>query len=733
MDVAVVIDAEGHATLDQPLEPEALREAVLQSLAHSEFRPASREGQPVAARVRLRMSFEPEPGAAAPPEQLPASETPPAVAQPAQSVPLITPIAPAQTALTLREPELYGASGRVGALAATVRRMQPQETRDLPGAFGDPFRVVDALPGVVPALSGLPYVYVRGAPPAGTVYYYDGIQVPALFHLALGPAVVHPSLIDEIDFYASVAPARYGRFTGGVLSGGPTPRPPPTAANAELELRVIDVMGRVELPLAGGSLTVSGRYGYPGPVVKLFSPESTLDYWDYQTRLVLPTDAHGRFELVWFGSYDRAGFRDSRGRLSTFAFEFHRLEARLIRQLGALELGSAVQLGFEHSRIDTGLRVKAMRIGPRLYASYKTSSGVRLRFGAEMFGTVGDLYAPPNPDEGPIQVRVPVADDVAARSMMGAYAELSVPLWERLRVDLGVRGDLWLTGSRSEAAVDPRLTLVYRSHPGVHWHAAVGTGHQPAVFLIPLPGIADVGLEHGLQGAIQSEVGVAFDLPWELRLELQGYLQRFTDMIFPELALDQTSDCASLPTQVADATPRCVGAYPRASAWARGGELFLRRSPTEALSGWISYTLGEASADSDDGEHFTPTFDVRHVLNLVLQYRFGGGFSAGTRMQYRSGKMARYVFVRESTIPHYQRLPGFFRADLQFSYSWQPSWGKLRVSLEWFNITLSREATDIQCRDGVGVGANPIRDATPCAEVVAPALFFPNLGVRAEF
>ena len=35
------------------------------------------------------------------------------------------------------------------------------EMRNLPGAFGDPFRVIEALPGVVPALSGLPGAFVR--------------------------------------------------------------------------------------------------------------------------------------------------------------------------------------------------------------------------------------------------------------------------------------------------------------------------------------------------------------------------------------------------------------------------------------------------------------------------------------------------------------------------------------------------------------------------------------------
>ena len=37
-----------------------------------------------------------------------------------------------------------------------------------------------------------PYLIVRGATPAGSLSYYDGIPVPSLFHLALGPSVVDP-------------------------------------------------------------------------------------------------------------------------------------------------------------------------------------------------------------------------------------------------------------------------------------------------------------------------------------------------------------------------------------------------------------------------------------------------------------------------------------------------------------------------------------------------------------
>src|SRR5688572_27700537 len=77
--------------------------------------------------------------------------------------------------------------GRVREPSSTS--LQREELRSLPGAFGDPFRALEALPGSAPLQSGTPYVILRGAPPGNTATLIDGIPVPLLFHLAIGPAV----------------------------------------------------------------------------------------------------------------------------------------------------------------------------------------------------------------------------------------------------------------------------------------------------------------------------------------------------------------------------------------------------------------------------------------------------------------------------------------------------------------------------------------------------------------
>ncbi|HKP56377.1 MAG TPA: hypothetical protein VJV78_06650, partial [Polyangiales bacterium] len=55
LELFVVIGADGHARLDDPLAPAALYEAIGAALSASVFQPAQAGGAPVAVRVRVRL------------------------------------------------------------------------------------------------------------------------------------------------------------------------------------------------------------------------------------------------------------------------------------------------------------------------------------------------------------------------------------------------------------------------------------------------------------------------------------------------------------------------------------------------------------------------------------------------------------------------------------------------------------------------------------------------------
>lgn len=755
LEVVVRVEIDGRASLEEASAQGELRARIEQAIEQARFAPARINDEPVSARVRLRFAL-----------RRPQVEQP-EVVRGESAMP--------KAALQDLDRDQLGARAEVDPPRPAARKLALAEMRDVPGAFGDPFRVLDTLPGVVPLFSGLPYVFVRGAPPAGTIYVYDGITMPALFHLALGPAVIHPTMIGDLQFYAAVPPARYGRRTGGVFAAEGKKPDPSKGVQGEAELRLLDVSGMVDAPLDAGDkrhrLQVAGRYGYPGLLLSIFAEDAVLAYWDYQLRYSVPLSKSDRVELTWFGSYDYVGEADDPDDDDNFALEFHRAELRVLRERPDFELGFALQGGYEESSLGDEVGVYAWRLGPRTWAAVKLSDDVRMRVGMDMLAALGAIdgdrggppveppsqTAPPTanalalPVPGDPAQRVglaedddfspfdnPVFADVSGRNLAGVYAELEVDVTDQLTVAPGLRADAWLTGAlltgaHVQNALEPRLITSYQLTPEWRVHAGAGLGHQVAALPIALPGFNDVALERGLQRSISTEAGVAFAPLPELRFESTIFYNHLSGLLLPDLFVMCSDDNDEAFCEGDD--------IPRGEVDAYGIELFAKRDASKALSGWLSYTLGWADGKAGNGYAFTPSFDVRHVGNLVVQWRIGAGFSVGGRVHYRTGKTASdraELLITEAggaQTPYIsnieRRLPAFFRADAQLIYAWSNSWSRMRISLEWMNLTLSKEAIDLNCTDDYFGGITSPADVK-CEIDYAPAIFFPNLGIRAE-
>jgi hypothetical protein len=136
--------------------------------------------------------------------------------------------------------------------------------------------------------------------------------------------------------------------------------------------------------------------------------------------------------------------------------------------------------------------------------------------------------------------------------------------------------------------------------------------------------------------------------------------------------------------------------FARIAARAYGAEWLIRRASSERLSGWLSYTLSKATARDSQNEPLTPNFDVRHVANLVLQWRITQGWHVALRGVGMSGRFPLGTSLEDDPRKR-ARLPAFYRGDLQVSRTWQKRWGELRVTLDWLNFTLQREPLSWDC------------------------------------
>ena len=198
---------------------------------------------------------------------------------------------------------------RGSARAASGQALSRAQARELPGAFGDPLRAVDSLPGVVPTISGLPIFFIRGAPPASIGYVVDGVELPLLYHAFLGPSVLHPGSLSGVVLQSAPADVRYGGSAGAVIVAEPSQ--PSRSFHGEASLRLFDAGALLEAPLPGGdgSALVSGRYSFTGLLYSALSDQE-FGYWDYQARVsrrIAPSTTLGVFA---FGAADHYGGDD---------------------------------------------------------------------------------------------------------------------------------------------------------------------------------------------------------------------------------------------------------------------------------------------------------------------------------------------------------------------------------------------------------------------------------------
>jgi len=753
--VDVVVEKDGRVGDVSVVDGEEPFVSAALAAAHAwSFTPARRGDLRVAARVRMRVDFHPPAAPAAP--------APSAPRAPSTTAPPATAPAPG----TGGEPPpsevlVLGVRKEVGET-----QLGGAEVRQMPGAFGDAFRAIEALPGVTPIISGLPFFFVRGAPPGNVGYFLDGVPVPLLYHLALGPSVVHPGLIDQVDFFPGGYPARYGRFAGGILDGETLP--PATHTHWEGNIRLFDAGALAEAPLLDDRMTVlvAGRYSYTAALVQLFAPNTRVSYWDYQARVMYRLTPKDRISVFLFGSFDEIDNRDQQNTYDqagditgqtvgpfypVFKTEFHRADLRYDHDTPRGHLRVAATLGVEDSIAgssatqQTGVGATSVRL--RAEGDERLRPDLKLRYGADV------LFYHYSLDTGggsgsDLQGLYPERNDV----MIGAYGDVIWRASRRVEVIPGLRTDVFTsrlapgavsqgvsgvpTSGTATLAPEPRVATRVEATPKVTWVSTFGVAHQPPSLLVPIPGLTLGSLATGLQTSLQASQGAEIELPLDFRLTSTLFLHDYLGLN------DATATCLGNGTSVPNASNDCLAQQVRGRAY--GVELLARRDLTKRISGWVSYTLSRSTREthgitqtasgtvtsSNTLQEIPAEFDRTHVLNVVGAVDLGRGWRAGARVFLYTGRPYSPT-VQGIAVPPFnsERLPTFYRLDVRLEKRWRAFGnGYVAFVIEGMNVTLTKEAIAAQCNnDGT---LYPLKYDTCTPEYIGPVTV-PSIGVEA--
>ena len=575
-------------------------------------------------------------------------------------------------------------------------KLSKRDITDVPGVLGDPYRAIEIEPGVTPVASGIPYYFIRGAPPGNTGYFFNGIRVPLLFHVGGGPSVVNPGMVQSVELDMGPFPVARGRYAGAIIDAETVP--PRDEWRGELAFRTVDLGGLVEGPLPdhAGSLLVGGHYAVGAPLLSALVPNLALDYWDYQARAALRVGDRGLFSVFAFGSRDYLATGDDDNPDVLLDSDFHRVDLRYEESYDkGGKLSAGVTLGLDQSR-GGGIHALDYQIASRITIERPVAKGVLLRAGTDLAldsydVSDGSLFCTSfvcgdggdGTDEEIVESfreLFPSRTDLAA----SVFADAVIALGESATIIPGLRLDYYTSEGATALGFDPRILGRFNVGEHVTLMPAVGIASQLPGFP-PLPALQISGIQGGLQRALEAsfatEVAVA---PFD-----------FEAAVFRSATFNLTD---ALGTGRGDGfdVDRFNG---RSLGDAYGLELSARGALTRRIFVIASYTLSRTTR-LIEGRTLPSAYDRTHVAQAALLFDLGHYWKAGVRSLLYTGFPADEAGPDRVPSEHPDRVRPFYRFDVRLSKRWIWDGGAyVGLIFDFQNATLAKEVFDVTCTE----------------------------------
>lgn len=621
-----------------------------------------------------------------PPDPAPASppaETPPPAPEPPKAI----------------EVTVEGDKAPAGSIA-----LKRRDIREMPGVLGDPYRAIELQPGVTPVASGMPYFYIRGAPPGNIGYFYDGIRVPLLFHAGAGPSVISGPLVSRVNLHMGPYPADIGRLAGAAIDAEPAPLP--TQWRGEGIFRFVDLGGVVQGPVSeNATLLVGGHYAAGAHIISALVKNVDFGYADYQARFTQRISKNGKFAALLFGSWDKlaAITGDTEKKDTLLNADFHRLDLRYDHDFdsgGKMQAG--LTLGLDRSR-DIGVKsANDVKIGARLRFAKPVGHGkALLRGGVDaMVDQYDVVHHEPCPAGDASCLDTPLALsqlDEAFRALfpsrwdfvVGAWADALIVLNERSTITPAIRVDHYRSLGNDATAIDPKIVGRFGVGERVKLVPAFGIASQLPGFA-PLPALQIAGIAGGLQRSLQSSFGAEVKLA-PIPIEIGG-------SVFRQITFNLTDPIG---------TERGTSLGPerflsRSTGDAYGLELNARGALRKDMFFVASYTLSRSTRTGASGITIPAAVDRTHVAHVAILYEFNKYWRGGVRHVFYSGFPAEEAGTGRPPSPNPARTRPFYRLDIRVSRRWTiGKTGFIGLIFDIQNATLSKEVFDVTCKEGI--------------------------------
>jgi hypothetical protein len=581
----------------------------------------------------------------------------------------------------------------------------------------DPFRAVQALPGVSPSQNNdlLAEFSLFGSPFSAVGVYFDDVVVRAPFHTlpdftdGASLSVLSSETVEAINLMPVAYPQSFGEGIGGALQlrtreGGRT-RPLFTFSPglADSELTAEGGLGRA----GKGSWLVSGRKSYIGYLIHRAGIDtSDIELQDGSLKLEYDLTAHHSVSFYALSGHTDVKRNDATPQANVLGSGNNQFDLSRAgwRYMVSPKLLVETHAAYLDQRFEE-LNPFGQLLGTEYYGEWLGGTQATWNWSSNQVLEAG--YTARRLRDGGTNVSLnsdatlSSVDrfDLTGLRQTGYVQQTSNFLRARLHVMAGLR---WDHLDQVDAhPLSPQASVGFQVRPGTQLQFGFGryTQYPDITFLaqtceqIPELGAfirPSVMMTHSnhFTAAVEQRFGE------NIRARVQAF-ERTDHTQFGGSKVSPPGSCGPV-TEDPVLTQSLDPFGPRTRA--RGLEFLVQRRSANRLSGWISYTLDVArqtfQPDPSSPVLTAPTLgDQKHTLNLFANYRlrptvnlsgkflYGSGFPFPSTIQTVVNHTVVTLALNPTSLPPYQRL------DIRMDKSWAFARWKMTLHAEGLNMT----------------------------------------------
>ncbi len=495
--------------------------------------------------------------------------------------------------------------------------------KEAPGAAQDVFLVLQTLPGVSSGGDDSK-LFVRGGRADENLVIYDGMVIRNPFHFDIVGGgfytVFNSSMVDNVDFYSSGFPARFGDRLSAVMvidnkEGNRDHK------GGTLSLSMSDIKGLIEIPLSSTASTIfSVRRSYFDLLLggTGFGTEYDLIpyFYDINSKTDITINNHRLSINVLY----------SQEKLSGEFVEPHWVGVHKWSSENwtiGMRLRSLISQSFSSDLNVYWSNVNSL-------ANHADGSGLEDTQGSEI-AIKDDFTLLKNNhelhtgfwyvlDRSDVDIDLPIdlaynfeATDFTANgttTKLSAYVDDTWKVRPRLSLNYGIRSDYVIQSS--ELVISPRLNLVMTVTDKVQLSGNYGIYSQS-------PPAHELKSNIELESRISKAVGVGMNM--QLSEDIYGNMEIYKKNFSHLMSFDSTGQFLN------EGIGNVVG-Y----------ELYVQKKSGDSFIGWLSYTYSVAKRmEGLEDKLDLFDYDRTHMFTSVLQYRPNEKWKIGIKYRYATG------------------------------------------------------------------------------------------------